>query len=80
MVTKIQKWGHSLGVRIPRVLAREARMDAGSPVEISVERGRVVLRPMVARKFRLADLLAGVRTRNVHREVQTGNRRGREIW
>lgn len=40
MQTKIQKWGNSLGLRIPRTLAAEARVVEGSTVDLSVEGGR----------------------------------------
>lgn len=36
MVTKVQQWGNSLGVRIPRAFAEEVRVSAGSTVEISL--------------------------------------------
>ena len=32
MVTKIQKWGNSLGLRIPKSFAAEANIEAGSEV------------------------------------------------
>lgn len=80
MVTKVQQWGNSLGVRIPRAFAEEAQVSAGSAVEISVEDGRLIIRPISSRKYKLADLLAGVKPRNLHREVSTGHRMGREVW
>ena len=80
MVTKVQQWGNSLGLRIPRAYAEEAKVSAGSSVEISVEGGTLVVRPLAARKYKLADLLAGVKPRNLHREVSTGRAVGREAW
>jgi antitoxin MazE len=80
MVTKIQQWGNSLGVRIPKAFAEEAQVSAGSAVEISVEGGSLIVRPISARKYKLNELLAGVKPRNLHREVSTGRRVGREVW
>jgi antitoxin MazE len=80
MVTKVQQWGNSLGVRIPRALAEETRMSAGSAVEILVEGGSLIVRPVSSRKYKLADLLAGVKARNLHPEVSTGQGMGREVW
>jgi len=79
MQTKVQKWGNSLGVRIPRSFAAEARVEAGSTVDISVEEGILLIRPL-RRRCSLRDLLKGVTTRNLHREVSTGRPAGREIW
>ena len=80
MVTRVQQWGNSLGVRIPRAFADEAQVSAGSCVEISVEGGSLIVRPVAVRKYRLAELLAGVKPRNIHREVSTGRAVGREAW
>jgi antitoxin MazE len=79
MVTKVQQWGNSLGIRIPRAFADEAQVSAGSSVEISVEGGSLIVRPL-SRKYKLEELLAGVKPRNLHREVSTGRRVGREVW
>lgn len=80
MQTKIQKWGNSLGLRIPRSFAVEAQVEEGSTVDLSVENGRLLIRPLRARKHTLADLLKKVKARNMHREVSTGKPVGREAW
>lgn len=79
MQTKIQKWGNSLGIRIPRSFAAETRVEAGSTVDISVEEGRLLIRPL-RRRYSLRDLLRKVTARNRHREFSTGASVGREIW
>ena len=79
MQTKVQKWGNSLGVRIPRSFAAEARVEAGSTVDISVERGNLKIRP-VRRGYSLHDLLKKVSSRNLHGEIATGEAVGRESW
>ncbi len=30
MLTKVQRWGNSLGLRIPKTFAGDARVEAGS--------------------------------------------------
>lgn len=80
MRTKIQKWGNSLGLRIPKSFAEEAEVEAGSEVNLSVEDGELVIRPIRKPKYRLADLLRKVTPDNVHEEIETGDPVGREIW
>ena len=80
MLTKVRRWGNSLAVRIPRSFAAEAEVGAGTTVGISVVRGNLVIRPMRRRKYHLNELLAKVNTSNVHRELSTGRRVGREAW
>ena len=80
MQTKVQKWGNSLGLRIPRSFAAEAQVEEGSTVDLSVESGSLVVRPLRVRKYALRRLLKNVNRQNLHREVPTGAPSGREVW
>lgn len=80
METKISKWGNSLGLRIPRVLAEEMAMGAGSRVDLKLEKGHLVVRVLPEQKESLADLLAQVRPDNLHGETDSGPPTGRETW
>lgn len=79
MQAKIQKWGNSLGVRIPRSFAVEARVEAGTTVDISVERGSLRIRPARPR-YSLSDLVRRISRQNIHGQVSTGEPVGRETW
>jgi antitoxin MazE len=78
METKIQKWGNSLGVRIPQAVAKGARLKVGSAVEITAEDEAVVIRPTVSVRYTLKELLRGVTAKNLHREVDAGVPVGKE--
>jgi antitoxin MazE len=80
MQTKIQKWGNSLGLRIPKSFAAEAQMEEGSTVDLSVADGELVVKPLRPRKYVLRDLLRAVNAKNLHGEVDTGDPVGREAW
>lgn len=80
MQTKIQRWGNSLGLRIPKSFAQEAGVHAGSDVDLTVEGGRLIVSPAGRPKYQLADLLSGVTSTNVHKEIDTGAPIGREAW
>ena len=80
MITRIQKWGNSLGLRIPKGVARSARVQEGTTVMLAVSNGRLVVAPLEARAYELETLLAGVTRKNVHTAVDTGNPVGRERW
>ncbi len=80
MITKLQKWGNSLGLRIPKSFAAEAQVEAGSTVDISVEDGGLVVRPMRRKKYVLSELLRRVSSQNIHDEIATGEPVGREVW
>ena len=78
MQTKIQKWGNSLAVRIPKPFVKEARLAYGTSVDLSVDDGKIVIDPHAEPVYRLDDLLKGVNRRNLHAEVDTGAAIGRE--
>jgi antitoxin MazE len=80
MRTKIQKWGNSLGLRIPKSFAEEAQIHAGSTVDLSMDDGRLVVRRLRVPPYRLEDLLSKVTKDNLHEEVPTGGAVGREAW
>lgn len=79
MRTRIQKWGNSLAVRIPKPFAEESGLGPSTEVEISLEGGGVRLVP-VGRTWKLGRLLSGVTKRNLHAEVASGSAVGREAW
>jgi antitoxin MazE len=80
MQTRVQKWGNSLGVRIPRGLADEVGLGAGTEVSIIAKDGELVLRPSLPSRLRLADLLAGITPENIHTSVDTGDAVGSEAF
>jgi antitoxin MazE len=80
MQTRIGKWGNSLALRIPRAFAVEVGLSQDSPVELKLEKGRIVIVPLAKDEPRLADLLAAVTPENLHGEVDTGDPVGREEW
>lgn len=79
MQTRLQKWGDSLALRIPKILADKAGLDSGSPVILTLENGRIVITPAVAPPLTLDDLLARVTDENRPGEIDTGPAVGNEI-
>ena len=80
MQSKVQRWGNSLAVRIPKAYAKGAGLEADSPVEISVSEGDLVISPVKTRTFTLKQLLAGITDENLHEEVTTSGPLGNEVW
>ena len=82
MLTKVQRWGNSLGLRIPQNLAKETSVQEGSVVEIVAKGGQLIVRRLrpKKKKYALRDLVKRIRPENVHREVSFGPARGKEVW
>lgn len=80
MLTKVQKWGNSLALRIPKTFALDAQIENDSIVEVSFVDGQIVVKPIITPKWTLEQLLAGVNTDNIHHETDTGFAVGNEAW
>ena len=81
MQARVQKWGNSLAVRLPKALADEVQVTVDSPVEVLVRDHEIVLRPLrEGKKYRLDDLLAGITAENRHDEDDFGTPQGQEVW
>ncbi len=66
MKTRVQKWGNSLAVRIPKSFAEELDWEEAAPVEMTVDGGALVVRTDTERTWDLAALLDKVTDDNVH--------------
>lgn len=80
MHSKIQRWGNSLAVRIPKVFAKDVGIEEDSLVEISVTGGDLVISPRAPHPLTLEQLLEGITDENLHEEIATGPARGNEVW
>ena len=82
MVTRIQKWGNSQGLRIPREVLEEARVEVGDEVDVAADDGAILIRPVrrVRGRHRLQDLLARIPKDYRAGEIGWGGPRGKEHW
>ncbi len=80
MLTKVQKWGNSLALRIPKSFAADAQIKVDSVVELSMVDGQIIVKPVVAPKLTIEGLLSGVNPENIHHEIEAGDPVGNEVW
>jgi mRNA interferase MazF len=79
MRTRVQKWGNSLAVRIPKPFAEGMGLHASTEIEIFLEKGELRVAP-ARPQWDLNQLLSKVTKGNRHAEVETGPTAGREVW
>jgi len=80
MITKIQKWGHSLALRIPKSMAVELKLEENSPLEIRLEDDRLVIYPVARPEFKLDELLELITPENLHAVAGMSMPVGNEAW
>jgi antitoxin MazE len=79
MTNVVNKWGNSLGVRIPQPLANEVGLTIGTVVNIEVVDQKIVISP-VSKKYQLDELLVGVTPELIGGEYEWGDPVGAEEW
>lgn len=83
MITKVQKWGNSQGLRFPKPILKEARIQVGDEVSISVQDGKITVQPVRHRRHRpvrIEDLINRMPADYQVAEVNWGAPVGKEIW
>jgi antitoxin MazE len=77
--TQVARWGNSLGVRLPKSVALEARLAEGDTVDVSVDNGAILIRSSQPR-YTLDELVGRITSRNRHAESDSGAPIGHEVW
>lgn len=80
MITKVQKWGNSIALRIPKAFAEEMQIAPETTVELTMEDGKLVIAPVESSAYRLEELLAQITADNQHEELDWGAPVGQETW
>jgi len=80
MLTKVQKWGNSQGIRFSLRVLEEANIAIGDEVEVTAQNGRIVVTPSdrIRGRYRLEDLVTRMPTGYEPLEENRGTPVGRE--
>jgi len=79
MIVKAAQWGNSIGVRIPRTLARKKGIDVDTAVEVNETEDGVIIKPVGKREYSLKELVKGITSQNRHGEIDLGHPVGKEL-
>lgn len=82
MLTKIQKWGNSQGLRFPKTILEEVDIHVGDQVNISVQAGKIIVEPVkkVHKRYDIKELIAQMPDNYQAEEVDWGSPEGMEVW
>lgn len=80
MQTKVQKWGNSIALRIPKSFAREIGLVDEAAIDLTLEDGKLVITPITVNRYSLHDLVSQITDENLHGEIDTGDPVGGEAW
>ncbi len=82
IVSKVQKWGNSQGVRLSKQLLSQADLRLGDDVEIVVTEDQILVRKAtkLSSKFDLRELVKQIPRGYRSREESFGRATGKEEW
>jgi len=80
MRIKIQKWGNSMALRIPKSFADQVSIKLGSSVDLSIQDGKIIIEPLKTEEYDLKLLVDTINEANLHNEYMVDEPRGKEIW
>lgn len=82
MVTKVQKWGNSQGLRLTKQVLQDAGISVGDDVDVAVREGVIVIAPArrVRGKRSLHELVSRIPKDYKSSEMEWGEPVGREAW
>ena len=82
MVTRVQKWGNSQGLRFSKEIMTEAQINVGDQVNVSVKDGQIIVEPLVSvrGKYDLRELVSRMPSSYQVEETDWGGPTGNEAW
>jgi antitoxin MazE len=82
MVTKIQKWGNSQGLRLAKQVLEDAHLAVGDDVDVAARDGLIVIAPArrVRGKLSLQELVSRIPKGYKAEKMDWGKPVGREAW
>jgi antitoxin MazE len=69
MPTKIQKWGNSLAIRVPKTYADALGLKEGADVKLKIVKDKLIVSRKKKQEIKLNELLSKVTDKNLHKEI-----------
>ena len=82
MVTKVQKWGNSQGLRLAKHILEDAHIAVGDDVDVTAKDGVIVISPVksIRGKYNLSELVSRIPAGYQNDEIDWGKPTGKEEW
>ncbi len=78
MNSKVQTWGNSLGVRIPKYIVEKMNFKPGVSISIELEKNRIIIRP--EKEESLEEMVSKINKDNMHENIFDFDPIGKEVW
>lgn len=80
MEARLQKWGNSIGIRIPSIFLKNLNLKTNDVIEINEEDGKIVISIPRKKKINLEERFKNYDGENLAKDFVWDEPVGREIW
>ncbi len=82
MVTKVQKWGNSQGLRVSKEILEKVHIAVGDTVDVSIQKGSIFIQPVkqLRGRYCLKDLITHMPKDYKRGKEDWGKPMGKEVW
>ena len=80
MEARLQKWGNSLGIRIPSTILKTLNLKTNDKVKLVCEDDKIVIKKKKNNKISLEERFKEYNGDNIAKDFNWDTPRGREIW
>jgi len=80
MNMRLQKWGNSIGIRIPHNILKTLNLKTNDIVNIKEEDEKIIITKIEKKKISLEDRINMYEGKNLSKEFEWDQEQGREIW
>ena len=80
MITSIQKWGNSHGLRIPKNFLDSLNWREDEPIEIILSQNKIILKSAKSKKKSIQELFKDYHDDIQLSEIDWGVPKGKEVW
>lgn len=79
MITSIQKWGNSQGIRIPKHLLDEVHISQGDTILLKTDNNKIIIEKLNNNK-NIKELFSNYHDEYKCEDIYWGEPKGKEIW
>ena len=80
MEARLQKWGNSVGIRIPHSILKELNLKINDLISIEKVENKVIITKQINPKISLKDKFREYNGANLAKDFSWDEAKGREIW
>lgn len=80
MEARLQKWGNSVGIRIPSNVIKSLNLKINDVLELKTEEKKIIITKSIKNSISLEERFKKYNGKNLAKEFEWDEPQGREIW